>query len=335
MWGNDQMKKRNRTARFGLDMIALLCLLAPCLQPANAQDYPSRPIRIISPVPAGGLSDVALRPVAQELSKSLGQTVIVDNRPGAGGTLAGRACAQASADGYTICNFFNDVVSNAPFLFKNLAYDPYRDFAPITNGYFITAAFLVAPSLNVGSLAELIALSKSRPEGLNYASPSTGATMFIENFNQHTGARLQTIPYKSGGEVANALLTNSVQVAVAGIGTLVPHLQAGTFKALAVDSAERSPLLPDVPTFREVGYEAIRIKTWYGFFAPVGTPPAIVKKLHEHIVRAYDDPALRQRALINAGLEPATNTPEEFTRFLQEDRERTANQVKRAGIQPQ
>jgi tripartite tricarboxylate transporter family receptor len=174
------MKKPNWIARPYLDMIAILCLLAPGLQAASAQDYPSRPIRIISPVPAGGLSDVALRPVAHELSKSLGQTVIVDNRPGAGGTLAGRACAQAPADGYTICNFFNDVISNAPFLFKNLAYDPYRDFTPITNGYFITAAFLVSPSLNVGSMAELIALSKSRPEGLNYASPSTGATMFIE-----------------------------------------------------------------------------------------------------------------------------------------------------------
>ena len=149
------MKTLKRMARFHVGLVALALLSISSAPPADAQDYPTRPIRIISPVPAGGLSDVALRPVAQELSKSLGQPVIVDNRPGAGGTLAGRACAQAAADGYTICNFFNDVISNAPFLFKNLAYDPYRDFVPITNGYFIITAFLVTPSLNVNSLAEL------------------------------------------------------------------------------------------------------------------------------------------------------------------------------------
>jgi tripartite-type tricarboxylate transporter receptor subunit TctC len=329
------MSKRDRIFCVHLGTLTALCLLAAVAPSAVAQDYPSKPIRIISPVPAGGLSDVALRPVAQELSKSLGQPVIVDNRAGAGGTLAGRACAQAPADGYTICNFFNDVVSNAPFLFKNPGYDPYRDFIPITNGFFIITSFLVSPSLKVGTLAELIALSKSRPEGLNYASPSTGATMFIESFNHHTGSKLRTIPYKSGGEVANALLTNTVQVAIAGIGTLMPHLQAGTFKTLAIDSSTRTPLLPDVPTLKELGYEDIRIKTWYGFFAPAGTPPAIVQKLHEHIVKAYAQPAVRERALINTGLEPATNTPEEFARFLQADRERTAVQAKRVGIQPQ
>jgi tripartite-type tricarboxylate transporter receptor subunit TctC len=323
------------SARAAPCLITSLCLLAASALPASAQDYPSRPVRIISPVPAGGLSDVALRPVAQALSKSLGQPVIVDNRAGAGGTLAGRACAQAAPDGYTFCNVFNDVISNAPILFKNPGYDPYRDFAPITNGFFITTSFLVTPALNVNTLDELIALSKSRPQGLDYASPSTGATMFIENFNQHTGAKFRTIPYKSGTEVANALLTNTVQVAVVGVGTLVPHLQAGTFKALSVDSAQRLALLPNVPTLKELGYEATRIKTWYGFVAPTGIPPAIVGKLHAHIVQAYSDPDIRQRALINAGLEPATNTPEEFARFLQEDRERTAAQAKRAGIEPQ
>ena len=140
--------------------VVLLGLAAMTATPVTAQDYPTRPIRVISPVPPGGLSDVALRPMVQELSKVLGQPVIVDNRPGAGGTLAGRACAQAAPDGYTICNFFNDVISNAPFLFKTPGYDPYKDFAPITNGYFIASAFLVTPSLNVSTLAELIALSK-------------------------------------------------------------------------------------------------------------------------------------------------------------------------------
>jgi tripartite-type tricarboxylate transporter receptor subunit TctC len=313
---------------------AIVCLGAAAIvaPPAIAQDYPNKPIRIISPVPPGGLSDVALRPFVPELSKVLGQPVIVDNRAGAGGTLAGRACAQAAPDGYTICNFFNDVISNAPFLFKTPGYDPYKDFAPITNGYFIATSFLVTPSLNVSTLAELIALSKSTPGGLNYASPSTGATMFVESFNQHTGSNFRTIPYKSGGEVANALLTNTVQVGILGVGNLVPHLQAGTFKALAVDTSDRVPIFPSIPTLKELGYEAIRIKTWYGFFAPGHAAAELQQAIH----KVYSDPVLRERALINAGLEPAlSSTPEEFARFLQEDRERTAAQAQRVGIKPE
>ena len=300
-----------------------------------ADEYPSRPIRILSPVPAGGLSDIAMRPMVQELSKALGQPVIIENKPGAGGLLMGRACAQAAPDGYTICNIFNDVISNAPFMFKNVGYDPYKDFAPITNVYYITAGFLVKPSLDVKNLNELIALSKSKPEGINYGSPATGTIMFMENFNKSTGSNFVTIPYKSGSEVANALLTNSVQVGVLGIGNLVPHLQAGTFKGMAVDSTERSPLIPDVPTLKELGYAQLRIKSWYGFAAPAGTPPAIIKTLHDQIVKIYNDHAMKQNSLIQAGLEPILDTPEEFTRYLAEDRVRTAEQAKRVGIKPQ
>ena len=316
-------------------VIATLACVAMSASRAAAQEYPTRTIRIISPVPAGGLSDVAMRPMALELSKSLGQPVIIENRPGAGGTLAGRACAQAAPDGYTICNIFNDVISNAQVLFKNPGYDPHKDFAPITNVYFITTGFLVTPALNINTLPELIALSKRQPGGVNYGSPATTTTMFIQNFNHSTGSNFVTIPYKSGSEVANAMLTNSVPVGVLGIGNLVPHLKAGKFKAVSVDSAQRSPLLPDVPTLREMGHEALRIKPWYGFAAPAGTPPAIVKKLHEHIVRIYSEPGMHQKSLINAGLEPILNTPEEFARFLIADRERTEAQAKRVGIKPE
>ena len=302
---------------------------------ATAQDYPNKPIRVISPVTAGGPSDIALRPLAQELSKALGQPVIVENRPGAGGTLAGRACAQAAPDGYTICNFFNDVVSNAPFLFKDPGYDPYKDFTPITNGYFIITSVLVSPSLNVKSFPELVELTKKHPGGLNYASPSTGATMFLDSFNQVTGSNFRAIPYKSGGEVANALLSNTTQVGIIAIGALAPHIQAGKLKALSVDSATRLPQFPDVPTLKEFGYDTIRIKTWYGMFAPAGTPPAIINRLHQEIVKIYDEPAFRERVLTNAGLEHATSTPEQFARFLQDDRVRTGAQAQRVGLQPQ
>src|SRR6478672_277032 len=225
-----------------LSLLALAVLGSLAASPlANAQDCPNKTIRIISPVPAGGLSDIAMRPMALELSKRLGQPVIIENRAGAGGTIAGRACAQAAPDGYTFCNLFNDVINNAPYLFKNIGYDPQNDFVAITNVYFITSAFLVTPDLNVNTLAELVALSKSRPDGVNVGAPSTGAVLHIRDFNFYTGSKFQPIPYKSGGEVANALLTNSVQVGALGIGNLVPHVRAGKFKVLAVDSAERSP----------------------------------------------------------------------------------------------
>jgi len=305
------------------------------IQPASAQDYPSRTVRIISPVPAGGLSDIALRPMAQELSKRLGQPVLVDNRPGAGGTVAGRACAQATPSGYTFCNVFNDVINNAPYLFKTIGYDPHNDFVPITNVYSIITSFLITPSLNANTLPELIELSKRQPGGINVGSPSTGATMFIRDFNNATGSKFEPIPYKSGGEVANALLTNTVQVGTLGIGNLVPHIREGKFKVIAVDSQARSPLLPNVPTLKELGLDHVRIQTWYGFMAPKGTPAPIVKRLHDEIVAVYRDPLLRERTLVNAGLEPVLNTPEEFARQMTAINEKTAAMVQRLGIKPE
>jgi tripartite-type tricarboxylate transporter receptor subunit TctC len=315
--------------------IAAIVALAALGSSATAQDYPTRSIRIISPVPAGGLSDVAMRPMALELQRRLGQPVIIENRAGANGMLAGRACAQAAPDGYTICNLFNDTVLNAPFMFKNVGYDPRKDFTTITNGYFITAGFFVAPSIPVNTLPELIALSKSTSGGLNMGVPATTTEMFIRSFNIATGANFHIIPYKSGNEVANALLTNSVQVANNGVGNLIPQIQAGNFKVVAVDSLERLPLLPNIPTIKEHQLEHTRIKAWYGFMGPKGIPPAIIKKLHDEIVAIYSEPTMRERALINAGLEPILNTPEEYQRFLDVEWGRTERQMKIIGATPQ
>lgn len=322
----------NAMSRQWLLALAMLVAFSPA---AISQDYPNRTIRIISPVPAGGLSDVAMRPMALELQRRLGQPVVIENRAGANGMLAGRACAQAAPDGYTICNLFNDTVLNAPFLFKNVGYDPRKDFTTITNGYFITGGFFVAPSVKANTLSELIALSKSAPGGLNLGTPATTTEMFIRSFNIETGSNFQIIPYKSGNEVANALLTNSVQVANNGVGNLIPQIQAGQFKVVAVNSLERLALLPDIPTLKEFKLEHTRIKAWYGFMGPAGLPPAIVKKLHDEIVAIYSEPTMRQRALTNAGLEPILNTPEEYQRFLDVEWDRTARQMKIIGATPQ
>jgi len=327
------MQHKNTCRRLVVGMLAALAIAGASA--ATAQDYPNRIIRIISPVPAGGLSDIALRPMAFELQRRLGQPVIIENRAGANGMLAGRACAQAAPDGYTICNLFNDTVLNAPFLFKAVGYDPRKDFATITNGYFITGGFLTVPSVNARTLPELIALSKSTPGGLNLGVPATTTEIFIRAFNQETGSNFQIIPYKAGNEVANALLTGSVEVANLGVGNLVPYIQAGKFNVIAVDSLDRLPLLPDAPTLKELKLEHTRIKPWYGFFAPAGTPRAIIDRLHGEIVDIYRDPAMRERTLTNAGLEPILDTPEAFARFLATEWDRTARQMQIIGATPQ
>jgi tripartite-type tricarboxylate transporter receptor subunit TctC len=332
---HQHMHKQGKLLRSCLGVVALVAMSALPAAAADAEDYPNRTIRIISPVPAGGLSDIAMRPMALELQKRLGQPVIIENRAGASGMLAGRACAHAAPDGYTICNLFNDVVLNAPFLFKTVGYDPRKDFAPITNVYYITGGFLVTPSLNVDTLQQLIELSKSSPGGLNLAVPATTTEMFIRSFNIATGSNFQSIPYKSGNEVANALLTNSVQVANLGIGNLVPHIRAGKFKVVAVDSFEHSPLLPEVPTLKEMKLDQTRIKAWYGFMAPTGTPDPIIKRLHDAIVAIYSDPLIRERTLVNAGLEPILDSPEQFGHFIDVEWDRTAHQMKTLGIIPQ
>ncbi len=195
--------------------------------------------------------------------------------------MAGRACARAAPDGYTVCNVDNEIISNPDFLFKDVGYNSQKDFAPITNGYFIINGFVAARSLNVKTLTELIAFSKSRPEGINVGSPATSLTMFIDPFAKHTGANFHVIPFKSGGEVAAALLTNTIQSAAIGLGNLMPYFKDGSIKPLSVDSAKRFSLLPDVPTLKELGYDSLRIKSWYGFVVPTGTPEDIIKFLHD------------------------------------------------------
>ncbi|HEX4409110.1 MAG TPA: tripartite tricarboxylate transporter substrate binding protein [Xanthobacteraceae bacterium] len=304
-------------------------------QQARLPDYPNKLVRILSLVPAGGLSDIALRPLTQALSEQTGQTFIVENRPGGGGLVEGRACAHAAPDGYVICNVDNEVVSNPDFLFKDVGYNTQKDFAAITNGYYIINGFVASSELNVKNLNDLIALSKSRPEGINVATPATSLQIFVQSFAKHTGANFHVIPYKSGAEVANGLLTNAVQAAAVGLGNALPLIQAGEMKALSVDSAERTPLLPDVPTLKEMNFDSLRIKSWYGFVAPTGTPKSIISFLHDSIVNFYSRADIRQRVLINAALEPIFNTPEEFAQFLIVDRERTAAEVKLVGIEPQ
>jgi tripartite-type tricarboxylate transporter receptor subunit TctC len=302
---------------------------------ALAQDYPTKPIRAILPLSAGGLGDTVLRAIAQELYKSLGQTVVVENKPGASTMIGGQACATAPADGYTICMLAVDTLSYGPHLFKNVPFNPSTAFQPITNVMFLTEVMSVNPSLNVDSMKALVELSKARPNGLNYATPANGVTLFMEKFKKDTGANFNMVPYRGGADAVNAVLAGDVPVGFFGMGNSVSNLTSGKLKPLAVDSPQRSPLLPDVPTFVEAGYMGVTNRAWFGMFAPADTPKPIVAKLHTEITRIVSQPEFVQKFLVGLGLEPALNTPEEFAKFLEEDRVRAAELVRISGMQPQ
>ena len=302
---------------------------------ATAQDYPTRAIRIISPVPAGGLSDVALRPMALELQRRLGQPVLVENRAGANTMLAGRACAQAAPDGYTICNLFNDTILNAPFLFKTVGYDPRKDFTPITNGYFITGGFLATPSVNANTLPELIALSKSMPGGLNLGVPGDHHRNFYSQLQYGDRLQLPRNPLqirKRGRECPAHQFGAGREPRFRQSRTTHPGWQVqgdrGGFATAPVAAAEYSN--PEGVQARTHSHQTV-----VRFFAPAGTPPAIIKRLHDEIVSIYSEPKMRQNALINAGLEPILNTPEEYANFLKVEWDRTARQMQLIGATPQ
>jgi len=301
---------------------------------AFAQDYPTRPIRALTATSAGGISDVFLRLIGDELYKRWGQPVVVENRPGGAMTIGGRACAEAPNDGYTICMLPVETLVYNQFLFKKLAYDPEK-FEPITNPFFNTQVLVVSAALNVRNLDELAALSKAKPKTLSYVAPSVPLALFMEKWKEKSGADLVKVPFRGGGEAVNSLLTGATPVAFFGLANLVPQLQAGTVRALAVDGARRSPLLPDVPTLAELGYGANLTRVYFGIVAPAGAPKPIIHKLRDEIARIGSDPTFRQKRMIDMGLDPVFNTPEEFARFLKEDRVISARVVKEAGLQPQ
>jgi tripartite-type tricarboxylate transporter receptor subunit TctC len=220
------------------------------------------------------------------------------------------------------------------FLYKKLPYDPER-FEPITNPFFNTQLMVVSTALGVSSLDELAALSKAKPGTLSYAVPSEPLSLFMDWWRSAHGADLVRVPFKGGGDSVNAMLSGATPVAFFGIGNWLPHLVAGSVRPLAVDGDHRSPLVPEVPTVRELGYTADMTRTYFGLVAPPGTPRPVIAKLYQQIAVIGRDPEFRRKRLVEVGLEPVFDTPEEFGRFLKEDRARSERIVKAAGQLPQ
>jgi tripartite-type tricarboxylate transporter receptor subunit TctC len=304
-------------------------LLACCASSVQAQSYPDRPIRLIVSIAAGSVTDVIMRAAAVELAPRFGQQLIIENRGGASGIIAAQSCAQAAPDGYTLCVIYHSTMSYNPLLFDKLPYQPDRDLVPVTRLFFLTEGLFVSSALGVNSVAELKALAQAKPDSLNYATLGDGSfpDLFMKWLNNQWGTKIVGVPYKGGGPAAQALAANQVQVTRFGVGNFLGLIEAGKVKALAVSADKRSPLLPNVPTFAEVGLGAYPGQGWWGLAAPKGTPPAIVDKVNAEFVKVFSDTKfiefLNQQAVV-----AAPTTPAGFAAFLQEDRKAAEALVK-------
>jgi tripartite-type tricarboxylate transporter receptor subunit TctC len=312
-------------------LITAACLATTA--PAAAQPFPAKPVRVITANSPGGTSDIFVRALGEELTKAWGQPVIIENRSGGGMNIAGRACAEAPNDGHTICILPNETLTLNQFTYKSIPYDPEKDFVPITNAFINTQVMVVSAALNVGSLGELAALSKAKPGTLSYSALAIPMQITIEQWKQKTGADLVHVPSRGGGDIVTGLLTGTTPVAIVGLPNFITHIRSGTVKALAVDSDSRSPLFPDVPTLNELGFPNLA-PVYFAFVAPAGTPKPIIDKLHDAISRIGNEPNFRQKRLIDIGIQPVFDTPEQFGRYLKEQRINSARLIRESGFQP-
>jgi tripartite-type tricarboxylate transporter receptor subunit TctC len=316
--------------RLGVLIFALLQAPFSVAQPAET--YPSKPIRFILPFPPGGGTDILGRLIAERLSASLGQPVVIDNRGGAGGNLGAAEAARAAPDGYTIL-LAATTLAISPSLYSKLGFDPQKDFAPISLVATVPNVMITHPSVPARTLKEFIALAKSKPGAMNFGSGGTGTSNHLggELFNIVAGVKLVHVPYKGVNLAMNDVLAGNVQLVLIGIPAAAQNIKAGKLRALAVLARERSAALPDVPTAAEAGLPDFDVTTWYGVLAPAGTSRAIVTRLNTELVRIMHSPDLKER-LATMATEPRTSTPEEFAAYIGEERARWAEVVRKTGI---
>lgn len=303
---------------------------------AYAESYPTKPIRMILPHPAGGPADGPARGIAQALSTVFGQPVVVDNKPGATGIVGMEACARAAPDGHTVCITNTAVISLNPFIHANLPYQPLRDFDPVILIGYVDDLLLAHNSVPANSVAELFALARAKPNTVTWASFGYGSPghLYVEWLRNRLGVPFNHVPYKASVQVLTAVVAGEVQVATHVIGPSLEQIRAGTIKALAVTGDRRSVFLPDVPSFQEVGID-LQFRTWIGMFVPAGTPPAIVGRLNRETGKILADPAYQAQYLSKQTIEPAGGSPDSFAAFLQRDRDRYAELTRIADLKPE
>lgn len=303
--------------------------------PASGQTYPSRPVRLVIGLAAGGPSDVMARTVAQALGERLGQQVIVDNKPGVGGNIAAELVAKSAPDGYTLFFTSTGPLAVAPSLFSKLAYDPIKDFAPIGLVANLPLVLVVPTSLPVHNLTELLALAKSRPGELMYASAGNGGTthLAMELLKSAANVNIQHVPYKGTSAAMPDLVSGQVQMVLDGWSGTQPMVKAGKLRQIAVAVDKRLTVAPDVPTIAESGFPDFNASPWYGIVAPAGTPKAVVDRLGAELRATMATPSVREK-FATLGMEPLSNSPAEFAAFIEKETTKWTKVVKLSGAKP-
>lgn len=306
----------------------VLGALAPT---AHAQDYPTHPVRVIVPFSPGGAVDGPMRIIAQELSKRLGQQVVVENRPGAGATIGTEAAARSAPDGYTLL-LASQTNAISASLYRHLAYDPIEDFEPITFIGREPGVLVVHPALPVQTFQEFVAYVKERPGRIDYASSGNGSGqhLFAALLLAMTGLHMNHVPYRGSGQATSDLIGGQVQMSIPGTAGMVGHIRAGKLRPLAVTGMERSPQLPDVPTLQEAGVPGYEAYVWMGLLAPKGTPSSVIARLNREVLETLALPDVR-RYFANAGIEIVGSTPSEFGAFFRRERDLWSRVVREIG----
>lgn len=311
-----------------------LSLLAAAACAASAQNFPVKPVRIIVPFTAGGLTDVLARGLAQELGKAWGQTVLVENRPGANTIIAAELTAKSAPDGYTMLMANDPTLSSNQYLYSKLPYDPVKDFAPVVSLVAVPSILVANPSLPASTFRDLVALAKRKPGEITYGTFGPGSKTHIdtEGFSALAGIKLTHVPYKGIADVVPALIAGHIHIALAGVQPVLSHVRAGRLRAIAMADSKRSPVLPDVPTFAEAGLANFESRSWFGLVVPAATPRPIIDRIASAVSAVAAGSEFREKFVTGVGLEPLVMMPDQFAEFLRRDRAIYATRVKNINV---
>lgn len=319
-----------RSPRRFLAVLALCIAQIPAW--AQADDYPNRPIRFIAPIPAGGSTDVLTRDIARRLQERWGQPAVVENKPGSTGSIGAALVARAPADGYTLLLVNSGHVING-HVYAKLPYDPIKDFMPVVHSTSLAMGLFVHPSVPARNLSEFLALARAKPGGLSFATSGNGGAGHLggELIKSATGIDMVHLPYRGSAPAIADVVAGQVPVSIAAVPLAAPHVRSGALRPIALASAGRSAVLPDLPTFAELGIATVDFSVWVGLLAPAGTPRAIVDKLNREIVAIVREPAMKAR-LLELGFEVVASSPAEFGQTMKGDHDRFGAVVRNAGI---
>ena len=312
---------------------AMLAFMLTAFGAAAQDNWPNRPIRVLTTTSPGGISDVFMRALAEKLEPVLGKSIIIENRPGGMQMVGARACEDAEPNGYTICIINADPMIYNQFLIKGMSFDPDK-LQPITKLFDLLHGLVVNSDLKVKNVDELVALSKARPGTLSYLTPGAPMVLYMETLKKERGADWVRVPFKGGGEAVNAILSGTTPIGLFGEGNVIGQIRAGTMTELVMMNNIHSPNFPATPTLEETGYHGPPSRGWYGLFAPAGTPRPIVDRIAKEVAAIVADPAFAQTQLKDRSLVGATDTPDEFAKQIAADRVVAEQVVKAAGMGP-